>query len=121
MIEWLFKVLGLTAFLKWLSPSFEDEKGQTSFRRITPFILTGTCVYMIYSDKLPVADRKFAFTAMLVGAAFYAGLITFQNVFALWQSFKGNNVNQADLVPDNSQTIYQPIKLEGTLTTPKNP
>lgn len=89
MFEWIIKVIGLTSFINWLRPAFQDEKGDASFRRITPFVLTGAGVYMIISDKIPVSDRLSAFYAMLLAAAFYAGLITFQNVYSIYTAWKG--------------------------------
>jgi len=93
MLNFLFKVLGLTDFINWLKSSFDDNAGKVSFHRIAPFILNGTCVYVMVTDKIPKEDVRYAFTAMLIAGAFYAGLITFQNVFQLFQTWRGINTN----------------------------
>lgn len=115
MIKFLLKILGLTQFLDWVKSSFEDDKGQASFRRIAPFILNGTCVYVMVSEKLPKEDMRFAFTAMLITGAFYAGLITFQNVFQLYNAWKGINQNPEEQTDQNTQKV----DLTGTITQNK--
>lgn len=88
-MEWIFKILGLTSFINWIRPAFQDEQNQASFRRINPFLLTWLCIYMIVADKIPPGARLAAFYAILLAAAFYAGLITFQNIYSMYTAWRG--------------------------------
>jgi len=86
---WIFKIIGLLPFVNWLSPSFEDNTGHASYRRLTPFFLTGAAIYIAV---VQISDEKIKMQlvyAFLIISAFFASIITFQNIYSLYVAWKG--------------------------------
>lgn len=104
MIKLLILILGLAPFITWIRPSFEDDKKESSFKRLTPFVLTGLAGFMIITDKIPDADRFASLVALLVTSAVYAGLLTAQQVFSVFLSWKGGKTEPEKVIIEQTQT-----------------
>lgn len=106
MIKFLILILGLAPLIDWIRPSFQDEKGESSFKRLTPFVLTGLAGFMIVTDKIPDADRFASLVALLVTGSVYAGLLTAQQVYGAFIAWKGGSPPEEKTVTiEQTQTI----------------
>jgi|GEM_PF-6453326 len=67
-------------FINWLKPSFEDNHGKSSYRRITAFVFVCLISYMIIFDKVQQEVHLKAFYSMLVTLLLLIGIVTTQNI-----------------------------------------
>ncbi len=113
-------------FVNWLSPSFEDDSGHASYRRLTPFFLTAACIYIgvfqIKGDEL----KRDIILIFLIVSAFYASIVTFQNVYSLYVAWKGGPAVQTppDVIKADDPPPAPPdnvVHASGDLKITQNP
>lgn len=115
MIKIIILILGLAPFIAWIRPSFQDDKGDSSFKRLTPFLLTGLAGFMIITDKIPDRDRFASLVALLVTGAVYAGLLTAQQVYSAFIAWKGGGQS-----PEDKSVKIEQTQSITTINPPEN-
>lgn len=67
-------------FIAWIRPSFEDNTGKASYRRITAFVFVWLMCYMVVCDKIKSDIHLKVFYAIEVGLMLMTGIVTTQNI-----------------------------------------
>ena len=71
-------------FINWIKPSFEDNDGTASYRRITAFILICLISYMVLWDVIKTPISLNAFYALLTTFLLLVGIVTAQNILTFF-------------------------------------
>lgn len=70
----------LKNFINWLRPTFEDQQGQASARRITAFFFVLMSAYVLKQYMNGVRVEEFIWYGILGTILLLFGVITWQNV-----------------------------------------
>lgn len=71
-------------FIQWIRPSFEDNDGKSSYRRITAFVFVCLISYMVVFDKVQQEVHLKVFYSMLVTLLLLIGIVTAQNILTFF-------------------------------------
>lgn len=70
----------IKGFLSWIRPSFQDNDGTASYRRLTAFFLVMLDAYIIIAGKITTGLMLNVHYTLLASFLLITGIITTQNV-----------------------------------------
>lgn len=70
--------------IKWIRPSFEDNTGKASYRRMTAFVFVCLICYMIIWDKVKTELQFKVLLALLITLMLLIGVVTAQNLLTFF-------------------------------------
>lgn len=76
--------------LQWIIPSFEDNKGQASYKRLTAFALLALDSYLIIKDKIINEIMLNLHYSLLIAMLLTAAIITTENIVTVVSIVKGS-------------------------------
>ena len=74
--------------IKWLSKTFEDEKGNPDHKRITGFAFCVLIAFMVFTDKINTTIQLYAFIALIVAVLVLYQIVKAQDIVEFRQGFK---------------------------------
>ena len=75
--------------IQWLRPSFEDNDGKSSYRRLSAFYAICMDAYIILADKITNDTMLWVHYSLLVYSLVMTGIVTVQNII----DFKNGRIN----------------------------
>jgi hypothetical protein len=78
-------------FIKWLRPSFEDNDGKASYRRITAFVMVCLISYMVVYEKVQIELHFKVFLSLLITLLLLIGIVTTQNILTFFNKKSDEN------------------------------
>ncbi|TZF84506.1 hypothetical protein FW774_05830 [Pedobacter sp. BS3] len=74
--------------INWIRPSFEDNDGKASYRRITAFVFVCLICYMVIWNRIQTEIHLKAFFALLITLLLLIGIVTVQNILTFFHRDK---------------------------------
>lgn len=107
LITAIIVCIKFSKILAWIIPSFEDNKGQASYKRLTAFALLSLDSYLILKDKIATSIMLHVHYSLLIAMLLTAAIITTENVITILSIVKGN------LSPNDNESKIETKKIEG--------
>lgn len=75
----------MRALINWIKPSFEDDKGSASYRRLTAFTFAALDLYIVGFDKVDSDIMLHVHYSILVFVLLLIGIVTVQNILTFFK------------------------------------
>lgn len=70
----------MNKLIQWLRPSFEDNEGKSSYRRLTALFFVLVDGYLLYADRIKTPIMLNVHYSLLVFILCMTGIVTVQNI-----------------------------------------
>lgn len=97
-------------FIRWIADIFVGDDGRASHKRVIATFFAGLVGYMIFSDKIPPAQRVNAFYALLTTIGILIGVVTIAQVLMFFGRDKPEQVekqNDPEVIKVGDQITIQ--------------
>lgn len=96
IITAIIVIIKFSKILKWVIPSFEDNKGQASYKRLTAFSLLTLDSYLIIANKVDTSIMLNVHYSLLAAMLLTAAIITTENIITVFGIIKGTISKDTD-------------------------
>lgn len=91
IITCIIVAVKFSTILKWIKPTFEDNQGYASYKRLTAFALLAADFYLLFNDKITTTIMLHVHYSLLTAMLLTAAIITTENIITVLKIVKGKN------------------------------